>query len=359
MSAIWIVEATANGRFPYRVSIEQAGRLVVAVRAQARWPGPGQQIFCLRERELHPDEPLERIETLPVLQLSRVGRKLTVVLDRPNRKRCEFLTVVKPRAGGTGTYEQIFFRTQSGVRAHRSRGRVELRAAPEELRIVVDSGERYPWRFPGAELSRRKLPAGDYALLDGERIAAVVERKTLENLLTDMAAIQVLHQQLADLASYETAALVIEAEYRDFLDPGRARRWPVEHVSRVMAELSALHPRLPIIYAGNRRLANAWAQRYFRALAARRAQPESQLQLDVERRYDQEPREPGREERIRQAVRARGTTPFTVPGLVAELEDIPAAQIRRVLQRLRAEGEIEVTGKGRGARWQRREDRTP
>ena len=32
---------------------------MLAVRAQASWPGPGQQIFCLRERELDPAEPLE------------------------------------------------------------------------------------------------------------------------------------------------------------------------------------------------------------------------------------------------------------------------------------------------------------
>ncbi len=49
MSAVWIVERTASRRLPYRASIEQHGRLILAVRAQARWPGPGQQIFCLRE----------------------------------------------------------------------------------------------------------------------------------------------------------------------------------------------------------------------------------------------------------------------------------------------------------------------
>jgi hypothetical protein len=70
------------------------------------------------------------------------------VLDRPNLKRCELL-VQKPRREG-GTYEQVFFRTESGIRAYRSRTRLELAPAPAELRIVVDSGERYPWRFPGA-----------------------------------------------------------------------------------------------------------------------------------------------------------------------------------------------------------------
>ncbi len=81
----------------------------------------------------------------------------------------------------------------------------------------MDTAERYPWRFPSAPVERRTLAAGDYALLDGERVAALVERKSFENLLTEVGAIQALHQQLADLASHEAAALVIEADYRDFL----------------------------------------------------------------------------------------------------------------------------------------------
>jgi ERCC4-type nuclease len=116
--------------------------------------------------------------------------------------------VEKPRREG-GTYEQIFFRTESGIRAHRSRTRLELARPPGELRIVVDSAERYPWRFPGAAVERRKLAVGDYALLDGERTAAVVERKSYDNLLGEIGAIQALHHQLTDLASQPAAALVI------------------------------------------------------------------------------------------------------------------------------------------------------
>jgi hypothetical protein len=49
------------------------------------------------------------------------------VLDRPNLKRCELL-VQKPRREG-GTYEQVFFGTESGIRPHRSR--TQLRPGPE------------------------------------------------------------------------------------------------------------------------------------------------------------------------------------------------------------------------------------
>jgi hypothetical protein len=142
---VWIVERTQHRRFPIRITIEQDDRLILAVRAQSPWPGPGQQVFCLRERGRDPEEFSETLERVEVAHLARVGRKLAVVLDRPSRKRCEFLVVKRERKGGGERYEQIFFRTESGIRAHRSRSRVELLpSATPALTIAVDSGERYP-----------------------------------------------------------------------------------------------------------------------------------------------------------------------------------------------------------------------
>lgn len=123
---------------------------------------------------------------------------------------------------------------------------------------------------------RRPLPVGDYALLEGEgeRLRAVVERKTLENLLTDIGAIRALHHGLAELAAQPRAALVIEAQYADFLDPKKTRAWPAAHVARVLAEIQALHAGLPVIFAGSRKLANQWTLRWFQAVAAGAAQAE-------------------------------------------------------------------------------------
>ncbi len=354
MNATWIVESTLNRRFPFRISIEQNGRLVFAVRAQARWPGPGQQIFCLRESEDDGTEQRKTVEQVPVAHLGRVGRKLTVVLDRANRKRCEFLIVQKERRDGSGTYEQVFFRTETGIRAHRSRTRVELTNLGEPLHIVIDSTERYPWRFPSATVERRKLAVGDYALYDGERMVAVVERKSFDNLLTDIGAVQALHQQLADLASHESAAMAVEAQYADFLNEDRlAGRWPATHVARVLAEIAALHPSLPVVYAGNRKLANLWTQRFFEAVAARQAGPPTQLQLDVAQRYDAAPRASSLDERIRIAVMEELPDPFPFTELAARFPDVPDGRLRRVLGQLRREGRITRSGAGRGSKWGR------
>jgi hypothetical protein len=355
MTSTWTVERTASRRFPYRIAVEQDGRLLFAVRARSPWPGPGQQIFCVRERTLDPAEPLEPVERVPVIHLTRVGRKLSIVLDRPQRKRCELLAVTRPYRGREGTYEQIFFRTESGIRAHRSRTRVELLpgAAPVRLVVVIDSGERYPWRFPGAAIERRKLAVGDYALEVGGRLVALVERKSYDNLLSDIGAVQALHHQLADLASCSSAALAVEAQYGDFLDGRRlGGRWPAAHVARVLAELSALHPTLPIVYAGNRKLANLWVGRFFTACASRQQSPQLELVRETLAAYRPRPRPAGLDAQVREAIqRGFGPDGFTFRELAGRFPDAAAARLRRVLDRLRREGRVTRVGAGRAARW--------
>lgn len=355
MTATWILERTTARRFPYRIALEQGGRTIAAFRVQARWPGPGQQVFCLREQALEPDEALEELERVPILHLGQVGRKLTLVLDRGNRKRCEFLTIMKQRKDGGERYEQTFFRTESGIRSHRSRGKTELTADPVALDVVIDSGERYPWRFPRATVNRRRLAVGDYALMDGGRTVAVVERKSFVNLLHDLLQLQGLHHQLADLAGAERSALVIEAHYRDFLDPARLEgRFPRAKLSRRLAELSTLHPRLPIVFAGSRKLANLWTYRYFQAVARARQAPATTLELDFGKGYDAPAeRGPGVEEALRRAALESLATSFSTQELLAHVPGATAVQARRVLAQLHAAGRVERTGKGRGTKWLR------
>jgi hypothetical protein len=345
--------------------------VVLAVRAQSAWPGPGQQVFCIRERFLDPEEQLEELERAPVLSLGQVGRKVAVVLDRKVRKRCEFLVVAKQRRGGGPDYEQVFFRTESGIRAHRSRARVELpRGDAAELTVVIDSGERYAWRFPGSTVLRRRLAVGDYALLSDGRTIAVVERKSFDNLLGDIGAIQALHQVLADLAAQPAAAVVVEAEYGDFLDEGRlAGRWPAGHLARVLAEVQALHPALPIVYAGSRKLANAWCARYFGACAQRAAAPQLELVREVVAAYGEALAPPGGptqvrpvatggveslDARLRRAALERGVVAFSLRELAAEFPGVAPGRVRRAVLELEEEGLLDRVGGGRGTRRIRR-----
>jgi hypothetical protein len=280
----------------------------------------------------------------------RVGAKLTVALDRPQRKRCEFLVLTKPFKDGSGVYEQVFFRTESAVRAHKTRGRLELGRATS-LDVVIDASERYPWSFPGALVTRRKLPAGDYALVAGERYLAVVERKSLDNLLTDFSAIKGLHQSLAALGAYARAAVVVEATYADFLDEEKTRQWPVQHPSRVLAEIAALHPRLPIVYAGNRKMANAWTVQWFAAVAADEQAGAPLVLQQALARCESAPVEAGLDEQIRQAALNGLDGPFSLADLAAAVPGAPRDRVRRVLGALRDSGLLVSSGRGPGTRY--------
>lgn len=354
MPASWRIERTRSDRFPFRIAIEQDGRVLFAVRAQSEWPAPGGQIFCLREREHDPGEDLELVERVPIASIHRVGVKLAVVLDRPRRKRCEFLSLRREKKDGSGSYEQVFFRTETAIRAHRSRGRVEL-GNRASLDVAIDLRERYPWRFPGARVSRRELAVGDYALVRNDAIVAVAERKSLENLLGDIGSVRALHQGMAELARQPRAAVVIEAQYADFLDPSRTCAWPANHVARVVAELAALHPRLPFVFAGNRKLANVWTERWFMAVAAELAVEQPLFVSDVIARY--EPAEgalaEGLDERIRRAALAGIESPFRMTALRARFPDADPKRITRVLRSLRREGRLRMDGQRRGAVWSR------
>lgn len=351
MPAQWIVERTVDTRFPYRVRIEQDGRTILAVRARHAWPGPGMNIFCLREREFDPTEALTPFEQVPVEHLSRNGRKLAVTLDRGSRKRCEFVKVEKPLPSGE-LKEEIYFRTESGNRAHRTSGRVEL-FPTGAIDVVIDSGERYAWTFPGARVTKRKLPVGDYALVRDERVVAVVERKSLENLVAEVAQVKGMHQQFAHLAHHSHAAFVVEGQYGDLADPRKIGRWPSSHLLRVVAELAALHPTVPIVFAGNRKLANVWAQRWFAAVAAASERPAPDLVAQTLARYEPTPASGGVDAELRAAALVELPDGFSARDLLAKCPGADARRVSRVLTALRVEGRLRREGASVRARWMR------
>jgi len=267
---LWILERCASERFPYRLKILKGQEPWLTLRVQDRWPAANRNIFCLREKEPpEPGEVLEEVERLPVVALQRRGQRLSVVLDRKRYKRCDFLFLSKTYKGRPSEeYEQIFWQTQQSMRQRRPRARLVSLGTSHEFAVRIASEERYPWRFPGSPSTRGLLPIGDYALMDGEQVVAVAERKTFENLLADFGVMPVLHQRLLELATYEHHALVIEAPYEDFLTAKKVHHYTPAFCARAIAELYALHPKLRVVFCANRKTANEWTRNYFAAVWA-------------------------------------------------------------------------------------------
>jgi hypothetical protein len=172
-----------------------------------------------------------------------------------------------PEPGGPSTYEQIFWFTQTAMRQRRPRG-VRLHTTPRvgEMRVRIASDERYPWTLGGMATERGPLPTGDYALLDGEQILAVVERKTFGGLLADFGRMDVLRQRLLELTAFEQHAVVIEAPYEDFLSPDKVHHWSAAFCARAIAELYARFPKLRLVFCSNRKTAAEWTRSYFAAV---------------------------------------------------------------------------------------------
>jgi predicted Zn-ribbon and HTH transcriptional regulator len=240
----------------------------LVLRTQDRWPAANRNIFCLREEELpEPGEVLEELERVPIVALHQRGPRLSVVLGRTRCKRCDFLFLTRAyKRQPEKTYEQIFWVTEKSLRQRRPSRKLSLGRGGGDFRVRVSSNERYPWRFPGTSTERGHLPVGDYALVDGDHVLAVVERKTLDNLLAAFGTMQALHQQVAELTSHEQHALVVEAPYADFLNPKKVHHYNAAFCGKALAELYALHPRLRLVFCANRKVANEWTRRYFAAV---------------------------------------------------------------------------------------------
>jgi hypothetical protein len=234
------------------------GREGVALKVRETWPRTS-KVYCHRA-DAWPDE-VEVIERVPVRSCVRRGAAIDLVLDRAREHRSQF---VFTQARGR---EVIFW--QSARTAKQARPAVSVpsaRAAGRVLEIVVDSHERYAWKFDHqqATTTRRALPAGDYAVtVDGDVIAAV-ERKSLADLVSTLTTGK-LRYLLADLAALPRAAVVVEDRWSAVFKLDRVR--PAV-VAEGLAEAQVRFPSVPIVFCETRQLAQEWTYRYLGAAVA-------------------------------------------------------------------------------------------
>jgi ERCC4 domain/Lsr2 len=131
------------------------------------------------------------------------------------------------------------------------------------LDILIDSGEKYPYRFSAqqATTAREHLPCGDYAVQVDGRIVAVVERKTINDLISSMMTGR-MKFLMAELAAQSRAAVVVEEGYsKIFKHPYVTGSVAADRV----AELQAQFPAVPIVFCETRPLAEEWTYRWLGA----------------------------------------------------------------------------------------------
>jgi hypothetical protein len=256
----------ATSRLPFLVRLPLPGRDMV-LKAREPWPRTG-AVYC------HPADGewprvAELVERVPVRSCQRRGGAIDLVLDRPREHRSQLVfTRVRGR-------QVIFWQSPRTARAARPGVRVPGRRASglEEFTILVDTRERYPWRFgrqQAVSTERRALPAGDYAVEapGGGELAAVVERKTLADLAGSLVDGS-LNYLLAELDAMPRAAVVVEDRYGgvfklEHVQPG--------FVADLLGALAVRYPAVPIVFCDTRPLAQEWAFRFLGAAVAQRGQ---------------------------------------------------------------------------------------
>ena len=240
----------------YLLRLPIGGGLVF--RTAGTWPRT-KALFCYpMPLEAWPEDG-EVVERVPLRSCVRRGAAIEVVADRARENRSQFVfTTARGR-------EVVFW--QSPRTRKQARPNVALPTARAaglvELEIIVDTRERYPYRFAGQAVATvsRALPCGDYGVVADGRLVAAVERKSLADLVSSVTNGK-LRYALGDLAALPRAAVVVEDRYSALFKQRHAR--PAA-VADALAEYQVRWPTVPLVFCETRPLAEEWTYRYLAA----------------------------------------------------------------------------------------------
>lgn len=237
------------------------------LKAKDAWPRTG-KVYCHRSE--WPENP-EIVEEVPVRVARRRGVAIDLVLDRARESRSQF--VITTLKGGR---EGIFWQTARTARKTRPGMRLPTkRSASGVLDILVDTREKYPWKFERqqAATTRRALTIGDYAVELDDEVVAVVERKRLPELAGNVVDGSLL-LTLGELSAVARSAVVVEDRWADVF---RLEHVAPAMVAEMLAAAQVRYPDVPIVFCETRQLAQEWTYRFLGAALAYAEETESVL----------------------------------------------------------------------------------
>jgi len=265
----WLLYKTNEEKFPYKIYLEEKPNEFLILKVQARWPGPGKKIFCISEGYLHQEkiEDTEPVEECNIILFKRFGKKLNLILDRKTKRRCWFIFLKKEYKTRPGDYyEQIFWITQSAMKMRGAGAYIPQGGKKEQMEIIIDQRERYPYKFTNALTKRENLPVGDYALIKDKKIIAVSEKKTMDNFLHEIRGYDIFKSSLEELKQYKYKAVIFDSPYSDFINPKKNLFYRPSYTADILADLYVNFPEIQFMFFENRKLANEWLYRWFKRI---------------------------------------------------------------------------------------------
>lgn len=245
-----------ESKLPYLLRLPLRPNPVV-FKARETWPRTS-KVYCHRVGGW-PDDA-EVVERVPVRSCRHRGGAIDLILERGRENRSQFV-FTKIRGGREANFWQTA-RTTKQARPNVSIPTARAAGIPQ-LKIVVDSHERYAYRFADqqVELSRAGLRAGDYGCVSDGILLATVERKSLADLVSTLTSGK-LKYLLADLSTVPRAALVVEDRYSQVFKHERVRP---SVIADGLAECQVRWPTVPIVFCETRPLAQEWIYRFLAA----------------------------------------------------------------------------------------------
>jgi hypothetical protein len=193
-----------ESRLAYLLRLPLGGGMVF--RTSGTWPRT-RALYCYPvASDEWPDTP-DIIERAPIRSCVRRGAAIDLILDRARENRSQLVfTTARGR-------DAVFWqspRTRNQARPNVTTPTARA-AGIASLEILVDTREQYAYRFASQQVTtvKRALPCGDYGVTVDGRLVAVVERKSLADLVSSLINGKLRHA-LGDLAALPRAAVVVE-----------------------------------------------------------------------------------------------------------------------------------------------------
>lgn len=248
-----------GSRLPYLLRIPIHGGTVF--RTAGTWPRE-KALFCYPVGPQEWPEELEIVESVPLRSAVRRGAAIDLVLARGRENRSQ-LVYTKARGRDVVFWQSPRTRKQSRPNVSTPTARA---SGLSDLEILIDTRERYAYKFTAqqATTERLALPCGDYGVRRDGHIVGVVERKSLEDLVSSILSGK-MRYLLGDLATVPRAAVVVEERYSKLFDLTYVR--PAA-VLDALAELQVRWPEVPVTFSQSRKLAEEWTYRYLGAVRA-------------------------------------------------------------------------------------------
>lgn len=167
------VNPDPDSRLPYLLRVPLGAGMML--RTSGTWPRT-KALYCYPlSLEDWPDDPVI-VERIPVRSCVRRGGAVDLVLDRSRENRSQLVfTTARGRDAVFWQSPRTRKQARPAVRTPTARA-----AGIAELQVVVDTRERYAYRFTTqqAVTVRRALGCGDYGVTVGDRLVGAVERKS-------------------------------------------------------------------------------------------------------------------------------------------------------------------------------------